>query len=164
MKKLLTIFLFAVLFLSGCEKKTAEVAPAEVFELTDDTTSQGIKPGDGSSVFIDAYKNYTIQVAYNDLASNYLVMSIDDIPYEDNISTMIANFFIDGSPISETALCKENNIEADALHSLLSSPAYLRQHEVTYRYLRFVWEDGTIARIESDTLDYNETFETPCLT
>jgi hypothetical protein len=163
MKKLLYIFLFSLLFLSGCEKKPAEIASADVFELTGDTTSLGISPGDGSDAFISAYKDYTIQVAYSDLVSNYLVMSIEDIPYEESISTMIANFFIDGVPTSEATLCKENKITSDQLHTLLSSPSYLRQHEVIYRYLRFIWKDGTIEHIESDSLDYNETFETPVL-
>lgn len=161
MKKLLYILLFSLLLLSGCEKKSADIAPAELFEMNGETTADGVKPGDGRAEFIDAYDGYTIQVAYSNLSSSYLVMSIDDIPYQDEISTMIANFFIDGEPVSEETLCEDNEIEPEALHSLLSSFSYLREHEVLYRYLRFTWKDGKIIRIDSDALNYNETFDTP---
>lgn len=163
MKKLLYLLSFCLLFLSGCEKKSADIAPAGLFEMDGEATSEGVRPGDGQEEFIRAYKGYTIQVAYSNLDSNYLVMSIDNIPYEDEISTMIANFFIDGKPVSEETLCTENDVEPSQLHSLLSSSAYLREHEVLYRYLRFSWEEGVIADIESDALNYNETFETPCI-
>ncbi|MDO4323786.1 MAG: hypothetical protein Q4C61_14815 [Lachnospiraceae bacterium] len=161
MKKLLYIIVLSLLLLSGCEKKTAETAPASLFEMTGDTTAAGIKPGDGREDFIKAYKDYTIQVAYSDLESNYLVMSINDIPYKDPIFTMIANFFINGEPVSETELCEKNSVTPSNLHSLLSSASYLREHEVIYRYLLFRWRDGVITGIESDELNYNETFETP---
>lgn len=161
MKKLLYIIFFSLLLLSGCEKKTAEIAPAALFVMAGNTTAAGVQPGDDADAFIKAYKDYTIQVAYSDLDSNYLVMSIEDIPYEDPISTMIANFFINGTPVSEEDLCEENDIEPSGLHELLSSAAYLRSHEVIYRYLRFRWEDGVITEIESEELNYNETFEVP---
>ena len=76
---------------------------------------------------------------------------------------MIANFFVNGKPVSEETLCEDNNVPPSGLHSLLSSPDYLRKHEVIYRYLRFSWENGTIDKIESEELNYNETFETPCM-
>ena len=38
-----------------------------------------------------------------------------------------------------------------------------RKHEVIYRYLDFDWKGGYIADISSEELNYNETFETPCL-
>ena len=161
MKKLLYIILFGLLFLSGCEKKTSDIAPAKLYEMDGESTNNGVSPGDGKKEFIDAYQDYTIQVAYNDSVSNYLVMSIRKIPYEDSISTMIANFFINGKPVSEEELCEQNKIEPEQLHSLLSSSEYLRSHEVIYRYLRFKWEDGAIQKIESEELNYNETFETP---
>ena len=90
-------------------------------------------------------------------------MSIKEIPYQDSISTMIANFFVNGKPVSEETLCEDNNVPPSGLHSLLSSPDYLRKHEVIYRYLRFSWENGAIDEIESEELNYNETFETPCM-
>ncbi len=163
MKKLLYLLLFVLLFLSGCEKKTADVAPASLFELDGDSTSAGVSPGDGRAAFIKAYKKYTIQVAYQNLPSDYMIMSISEIPYTNEISTMIANFFINDEPVSEETLCEENDVEPGQLHSLLSSSDYLREHEVLYRYLRFKWEDGVIESIESDALNYNETFETPCI-
>lgn len=162
MKKLLYLIIFSVLLLSGCEKKAADTAPLELFLMTGETTAAGIRPGDGKEEFIKAYKDYTIQVAYSEPDSNYLVMSIRDIPYEDPVSTMIANFFINGKPVAEEKLCRENNVRPEGLHAVISSPSYLRSHEVIYRYLRFRWEDGVIAEIESDELNYNETFETPC--
>ncbi len=161
MKKLLYIILFSLLLLSGCEKKPADIAPASLFEMEGNTTSAGISPGDGRDAFIKAYRGYTIQVAYSELESNYLEMSIKDIPYDDPISAMIANFFVNGKPVSEEELCRENNVKPAKLYDLLSSSSYLRSHEVVYRYLRFQWEDGVIAGIESDELNYNETFETP---
>lgn len=162
-KKLLYIFIFAVFFLWGCEKKPADTAPAEVFKMNGTSTAAGIAPGASREDFIKAYKDYIIQVAYNDLDSNYLIMSIEDIPYEENISAMVANFFIDGKPMSEAALCRENKVEQAQLYTLLSSPEYLRKHTVVYRYLRFHWDQGELLDIESDELNYNETFETPKL-
>lgn len=163
MKKLLYIAIFSLLFLSGCEKKPAPIADASLFHVTDGVTADGIKCGDGPDAFIKAYKDYTIQVAYSQLESNYLVMSIKDIPYNDQISTIIANFFINGTPMAEETICDENDIQLSELHSLLSSSAYLRSHEVIYRYLDFEWQDGVITDISSEELNYNETFETPCV-
>lgn len=161
MKKLLYIALFSIVLLSGCEKKAVEIASASLFRLTDGVTDAGIKRGDGPEEFIKAYADYTIQVAYSHLESNYLVMSIKDIPYEDEISTIIANFFVNGKPVTEETLCEENNIKPSELHALLSSSDYLRSHEVIYRYLDFDWQDGVIVDIASEELNYNETFETP---
>ena len=163
MKKLLYLLTFSMLFLTACEKKPALTAPASLFVMTDGATAAGLRPGDGPEEFIAAYEPYTIQVAYVDLASNYLVMSIREIPYDSSISTMIANFFVDGEPVSEEELCRKNKVDDAQLYSLLSSHEYLRGHEVIYRYLRFRWEDGRIAEIESQELNYNETFETPRL-
>lgn len=162
MKKFLYIAIFIPLLLSGCEKKMVAPAPASLFQMNDETTDSGISAGDNREDFIKAYKNYTIQVAYRDSPSNYLVMSIEDIPYEDPISTMIANFFINGKPVSVRQLCEDNDLESSELHKFLSAPSYLRRHEVIYRYLTFDWEDGYITDIDSGELNYNETFETPC--
>ena len=64
MKKLLYIILFGLLFLSGCEKKTSDIAPAKLYEMDGESTNNGVSPGDGKKEFIDAYQDYTIQVAY----------------------------------------------------------------------------------------------------
>lgn len=150
-----------LLLLTGCEKRPAVIAPKELFQVTDGVTADGVREGDGPEQFIDAYKGYTIQVAYNHLESSYVIMDIDEIPYEEDISTIIANFFIDGKPVSEEELCTENKVKPTQLYTLLSSPEYLRDHNVVYRYLRFRWADGLIAGIQSDELNYNETYETP---
>lgn len=163
MKKLLYIAVLAILFLSGCEKKAADTAPASLFEMEDGSTAAGIRAGDDSEKFIRAYQGYTTQVAYNNSYSDYQIMPIKKIPYEEDISVIIANFFIDGEPVSEEDLCLENEWESEELYSHLSAPDYLRLHDVVYRYLRFVWENGKIAYITSEELNYNETFETPRL-
>ena len=161
MKRLALLFLLLLLFLTGCGKKPAATAPEDLFQVTGGTTADGVRSGDGPEQFISAYEDYTIQVAYNDLESSYVVMDIDKIPYRDDISTMIANFFVDGEPVSEDELCEENHVQPTQLYALLSSPEYLRGHNVVYRYLRFRWADGMIAEIQSDELNYNETYETP---
>lgn len=163
MKRLGCIAVLLLLLLTGCERKPEATAPRELFQLDDGATADGVRTGDRPEQFIDAYRNYTIQVAYNDQESDYVVMDIDKIPYSENISTMIANFFVDGEPVSEEALCEENKIKPAQLYALLSSSAYLREHSVVYRYLRFSWTDGAISRIQSDELNYNETYETPRL-
>ena len=160
MKKLFFIILL-LLLLGGCGKKPAATAPKELFQITDGITADGVRSGDSPEQFIDAYEDYTIQVAYNNLESSYVVMDIDKIPYKEDISTIIANFFIDGEPVSEETLCEENKVKPTQLHALLSSPDYLHSHNVIYRYLRFRWADGKIAAIQLDELDYNETYETP---
>ena len=70
------------------EKKPADTAPEELFEVTAGVTAAGIKAGDGPEEFIGAYRDYTVQVAYNSLESSYLIMDIDRIPYQDDISSM----------------------------------------------------------------------------
>lgn len=163
MKKSLYILLFLSIFLSGCEKKTAQFAPASLFLLQDQVTAAGITVGDSPKAFQKAYGDYTIQVAFRDQPSNYRIMDIDNIPYKESISTLIANFFIDDEPISVEALCSENKVSPAELPTLLSSPDYLRRHDVVYRYLDFQWKDGVIASIHSEELNYNETYETPRL-
>ena len=59
MKKLLYIFLFAVLILSGCEKKQELLAPASLFEMDGEATAAGVCPGDGPEEFKAAYRDYT---------------------------------------------------------------------------------------------------------
>ncbi|MCC8067293.1 MAG: hypothetical protein LIO94_09370 [Clostridiales bacterium] len=161
MKKLLLFMLFSALLLTGCEKTTAQLPSADFYEITDNTTSDGVRVGDGKSEFIKAYSGYTILTAYTDVASSYVVMSIKEIPYDENISTLIANFFIDGNSVTEDEICEENDIESSDLYELLSSSSYLRAHDVIYRYLRFTWEDSVITDIDSGELNYNETYEVP---
>ncbi len=159
MKKLRFAALAALLLLSGCEKKQTLTAPASLFETEGGVTSLGIQEGDSPEAFQEAYGDYSIQVAYEN--TGYTPMSIDRIPYDEPISTMIANFFINGEPVSDEEICQENDIRPEELYSLLSSYEYLTSHEVIYRYLEFSWEDGKISDINSGELYYNETFETP---
>jgi len=160
-KKLMALLLFGALLLTGCENREQQVASAELFELDGDTTNDGVSVGDGKKEFIKAYSDYVVWAAYTDTDSSYIVMSINEIPYEDNISTLIANFFIDEVPTSEEDLCENNEIDESDLYSLLSSPSYLRAHEVIYRYLRFTWKDSVITDIDSGGFNYNETYEVP---
>ncbi|MCD8336045.1 MAG: hypothetical protein LUD18_02000 [Lachnospiraceae bacterium] len=163
MKKLLLLLLVSVCILTGCEKNEQKTASAEVFIVEDGVTQDGVSIGDGKTEFTSTYSDYVIQVAYTDVDSSYLVMSIDKIPYDENISTLIANFFIDEEPMSEEEICEENEIEDEDLYSLLSSSTYLRKHEVIYRYLRFTWEDSVITDIDAGEFNYNETYEVPKL-
>lgn len=163
MKILFCAAAFLFLLLTGCEKMPAEIAPEELFEVTGGVTANGIQAGDGREQFISAYSDYTIQVAYDNPGSSYLIMDINKIPYQEDISAIIANFFIDGQPVSERELCTENNVEPTQLYALLSSSSYLHEHDVLYRYLRFEWSDGKIVSIEPGELNYNETYETPRL-
>ena len=129
--------------------------------MNGEATAAGVCPGDGPEEFKAAYRVYTLQVAWNDAESNFMVMSPDQIPYDEEISTMIATLFIDGKPVDPEALCKEQDIQSDQIHDVLSSPDFLRKHDVIYRYLVFEWSDNEIVDIYSEELNYNETFETP---
>ena len=115
MKRLCLISALLLLLLTGCEKKPAATAP---LFLTRTALADDIRSGDGPEEFISAYRGYTIQVAYNNLESSYVVMDVDKIPYKDDISTMIANFFVDDQPVSEEELCEENNVKPTQLYAL----------------------------------------------
>lgn len=161
MKKLLYITLFFLLFLTGCEKKSVGPAPESVFLVTDQITADGVKCGDGADEFKKAYGAYRIQVIYGTLGSSFVPTAISDIPFDKEITTVIANFFIDGTPVLEETICRENGIDDSGLFSLLSSSNYLRSHEVIYRYLAFDWSDGVITDITSGELNYNESYDIP---
>lgn len=161
MKKLLYLALLSLLFLSGCEKNTLRTPPPGLFAVEGNAAASGVGEGDGPEAFIEAYREYPVQVAYREQSSGYLTMSIEDIPYEDQISTIITGLFIDGEAVTEEEVSKENNIETSELPELLASPSYLRNHEVIYRLLDFHWEDSVIIDVSLVDLNYNETFDTP---
>lgn len=163
MKKLLYIALFSLLLLTGCEKKSPKTPPADLFLLYENTTADGVRPGDTPEKFIEIYGSYPIQVAFNHTASSYVSMSAKKIPFHEDISTLIACFFIDGEPLSETMICEIYDISPSQMHEVISSSDFLRSHEVEYRYLRFKWANGRITDIVSSDLNYNETYEIPCL-
>ena len=161
MKKLLYLFAFCVLFLTGCEKKSASLPPESLFLMKNGETNDGLKIGDTPSQFRKAYSDYTVQIAYDEPNAVLRTVSMDNIPFEEDVFTIISGFFINGEAVSEAGICKENQIEQSELHDLLSSADYLRSHEVIYRYLVFEWQDGRIEDIDSNELNYNETFEIP---
>lgn len=163
MKKLLYIPLLIALLLTGCDKNSIKIPPADLFLLSGNTTSAGVRPGDTPDIFTEAYGDYSIQVAYNHAASNYITMSVRKIPFDEDISTLIASFFIDNEPVSESMICDTYDVAPQKIHELISSSAFLRNHDVVYRYLRFIWEDGVIANIISSEINYNETYEIPRL-
>lgn len=161
MKKLLFSAVFALFFLTGCEKITTAPAPLSLFTLTGETTADGVRVGDGSKEFKAAYQDYEILVSLSPSEIPDEVMSMRRIPFDRKITTMIANFFIDGTPMTPEDICQEEGIDSDQLLDRLSSEEYLRKHEVLYCYLIFYWEGGVITHIASEELNYNETYETP---
>ena len=160
-KHLFLAAVFSCLILTGCTGKTPGPAPQKLFQLTGGVTADGIQAGDGAEEFRRAYADYEILVSTSGEDIPQEAMPIGRIPYDKNIVTMIANFFIDGRPMSPQDICGEEQIEPEDLFDLLSSEEYLRGHEVLYRYLVFYWENGTIQRIASEELNYNETYEVP---
>ena len=114
MKRLLFLILSSLIFLSGCQKNQIKIAPAALFVMDGGTTNDGVSVGDSKKAFIDAYSSYEVQVAYSNQPSGYLVMSIDEIPYEKHISTLIATLFIDGEPVSEGNYLNFRNLSAHA--------------------------------------------------
>ena len=163
MKKLLYMALFSLLLLTGCEKKSAILPSADFFLMQENMTVDGVCPGDTSEKFTRIYGDYSIQVAFNHTASTYVHMSVRKIPFDEDISTLIACFFIDDKPFSETMICELYDITPSEMHEFISSSDFLRSHEVEYRYLRFKWAGGSITDIISSSLNYNETYEIPCL-
>lgn len=161
MKKLLFSAVLALLFLTGCEKITTIPAPSSLFVLTNGVTADGVQAGDGKKEFMSAYQDYEILVSLSPSEIPSESMPMQRIPFERKISTMIANFFINDTPMTPEDICREEGIESEQLLDLISSDEYLRKHEVLYRYLIFYWEDGSITRITSEELNYNETYETP---
>lgn len=161
MTKLLYLLLFSFLFVAGCEKNPVTPAPEELFVLSGETTAAGVSVGDGPEVFKEAYQDYEVLVSESDSEIRNEAVPVSRIPYKKEIATMIANFFINGKPMTAEQLCKKQEVSMDGLSALLSSPTFLKEHEVIYRYLLFYWEDGKISHIESDELNYNETFEVP---
>lgn len=161
MKKLLFLTVFFCLFLAGCADEDAAPAPKSLFQLTDGVTAAGVQAGDGAREFRKAYSGYEILVSRSGEDIPQEVMPAGRIPYQKDIVTMIANFFIDNTPMSPQDICEQEGVDPGDLLDLLSSEAYLRSHEVIYRYLIFYWKGGRIQKIASEELNYNETYEVP---
>ena len=160
-KHLLFVAAFCCLVFTGCADEETVPAPQKLFQLTDGVTSAGVQAGDGEKEFREAYTGYEILVSSSGKDIPQEVMPIRRIPYNKNIATMIANFFIDNQPMSPQDICEKEQIDSEDLFDLLSSEEYLRSHEVIYRYLVFYWKNGTIQKITSEELNYNETYEVP---
>ena len=160
-KQLLFMAFLSCLILAGCTDREVSPAPQKLFQLTDGVTAAGVQAGDGEKEFRKAYAGYEILVSSSGEDIPQETMPIGRIPYDRDIVTMIANFFIDGQPKSPQNICEEEQIPSEDLFDLLSSEEYLRSHEVIYRYLIFYWKDSRIQRIASEELNYNETYEVP---
>ncbi|MBP3476101.1 MAG: hypothetical protein J6K48_07255 [Lachnospiraceae bacterium] len=141
--------------LSACGSETALLTATD-YELDADTnqTSRGISVGDDSEAFLAAYGEYEILTSVD--GSDYKLVADEEIPFtEDAVITILPTFFIDGLATDMDQFCKENEIEKNDLLSYLSSEEYLRAHTVVYHYLSFTWENGVIAGIASESMDYN---------
>lgn len=153
--KPLAALALSVSLLTGCGSEKAMLTSAD-YEWEDDTTqtSKGICVGDDSEAFLAAYGDYDIFTSRD--GASYERLSAEEIPFDERITTILPTFVIDGIPTDFDSICKENEIEKSEVLSLISSSDYLSRHTVVYYYLSFVWEDGVIASIESNSMDYNE--------
>lgn len=68
---------------------------------------------------------------------------------------MISAFYIDNEPKSVEELMAETGATADGLSDRLTSPEYLAEHSVMFRYIIFTIEDDIVTDVEGDYLDYN---------
>ncbi len=68
---------------------------------------------------------------------------------------MVSAFYINDEPVSVDKLISSTGVAAEELADHLSSPEYLKDHKVLYRYTVFTITDGLISDIKADYLDYN---------
>lgn len=136
------------------------------------STSRGIKIGDDAGAFRAAYQDYMIFSSAADNTSttdsspedasntqadtSYQFLPVDEIPFDTIHSIILPTFFIDGQPLNMELFCEENEIEPSDLLTFLTDDSYLASHKVVYRYLTFIWEDGVITDIRSESMDYNQ--------
>ncbi len=156
MKKRILLALGIVLaVLTACGKEQPLLNAAD-YELNTENsqTSKGVSVGDDSEAFLNAYGAYEILTSVD--GSSYQACPVDEIPFSDNIETILPTFFIDGLPTTIEQICEDNGIERADLLTLLSSDEYLGSHTVIYYYLIFTWENGVITDIHSEYMDYNE--------
>ena len=95
--------------------------------------------------------------------SNFLRDDLENLLSDCRVRPMVNQILLHISNTDKDLVdyCKEQNIQSDEIHDVLSSPDFLRKHDVIYRYLVFEWSDSEIVDIYSEELNYNETFETP---
>ena len=156
-KKIISILgLSLILSLSVCacgEEKS--FLSATDYELDAETaqTIRGVKIGDDSETFLNAYRDYDILSSIN--GGDYRFLPVEEIPFTSELTTILPSFFVDGSAIDLDSFCEENGIEKENLLSFLTDESYLEMHTVLYQYLVFTWENGKITDIRSESMDYN---------
>lgn len=139
---------------AGCGEEKPLLSPTD-YDLDAETaqTIRGVKIGDNADAFLAAYKDYDILSNEGD---GYRFLSTEEIPFDENLTTILPSFFIDGAAIDIDSFCEDNEIEKNALLSYLTDEGYLEHHAVVYRYLIFDWENGKIKDIRSESMDYNK--------
>ena len=141
--------------LTACGKEQALLTSQDYDYSEDmDQTSRGVSVGDDKDAFLAAYGEYEILTSRD--SSNYELLSTEEIPFDEPITTILPTFMIDGMPTTLDTICKENEIAKADVMTLLSSEEYLQQHTVMYYYLTFTWQDGIITKITSQSMNYNE--------
>lgn len=141
--------------LTACGKEQALLTSQDYDYSEDmDQTSRGVSVGDDKDAFLAAYGEYEILTSRD--SSNYELLSTEEIPFDEPITTILPTFMIDGMPTTLDTICKENEIAKADVITLLSSEEYLQQHTVMYYYLTFTWQDGIITKITSQSMNYNE--------
>lgn len=153
--RLLSVTLISATALTACGKEEA-LLTSQDYEWTQDMeqTSRGISVGDDQTAFLEAYGAYEILTSAD--GSSYEMLSAQDIPFDQEIRTILPTFVVDGIPTSLDTICKDNDVAKADVLSLLNSAEYLQQHTVMYYYLTFTWKDGIITEITSKSMNYNE--------
>lgn len=155
---MLVIAVCAACVLGGCGN---EFVPIEDdFSVNDKTTSAGISVGATFSEFAEVYSEFPIQRIDNSDGGNWVAYSIPNLKKtpdagNDDMTLMVSYFFVDGVAVSTKTLLEETGTESENLVEYLSSPEYLNDHSVVFRYMIFDFSAGTITDIRADYLDYN---------
>lgn len=141
--------------MAGCGKDTPFLTATD-YEIDEEThqTNSGVSIGDSPEAFLLAYGEYGIFTSLD--GGEYQAVPTDQIPFDAAITTLLPTFYVDGTPIDPGAFCEENEIDKADLVTFLSSDQYLSSHTVVYYYMVFTWENGAIADIRSEYMDYNE--------
>lgn len=152
----LLILCLASYILCACGEETPLLTLDDYkLDAENGSTSRGVKIGDDAEAFRAAYQDYMI---FSTVAedTDYQFLPMDEIPFDTVQSVLVPTFFIDGQPLNMELFCEENEIEQSNLLAFLTDESYLASHKVVYRYLAFLWEDGVITDIRSESMDYNQ--------
>ena len=152
---LLTTLALALGFMTGCGE-AAPLLSATDYELDPNAkvTSREVTVGDNAETFLAAYGGYKIFTSVE--GGDYQVFDTEEITFDSDVTLLLPTFFIDGMPTDLDRFCEENEIEKADLTATLNSDEFLQSHTVVYYYLLFTWENGAIADIRSEYMDYNE--------